>query len=309
MSRDAAFDIFTAMDLHHMRHVIAVAEHAHFGRAAEHLGMAQPPLSQSIRRLERELGVVLFERDRRGARATPAGQAFIAEARAALAAAERATRQARAAATQRRPVAIGLVSAATWGPVPDLLRVAHQAGIPVELHESTTERQLELLGEGQLDLAFVSPPWPAIPRLKVHELEAQPLVAALPDEGGRWPEGKPVPLARLAEGLILFPRPQGPALHDAILSLFRTRGLDVRVVQESGRMPTILALVAAGLGAALVPAGVARALAVKGVAFRPVDGPGVPHWPLSLVHLPLLARGTAALLVGHWTARVRRPTR
>src|ERR1700752_3093350 len=104
------------MELQGLRHILLVAEEGHFGRAAQRLGMAQPPLSQSIRRSERELGVALFERTPKGAALTAAGRAFLTEARVAVAAAERATAQARAA-VKRYPVRMGVASPALWGPL------------------------------------------------------------------------------------------------------------------------------------------------------------------------------------------------
>ena len=289
------------MDLHHLRHAIALADEGHFGRAAARCGMAQAPLSQSIQRLERELGFALFERSRKGTRLTPAGQAFVTDARVAVTAAERAANIARSVADQQTPVRIGLVSIALWGPLPALLKAAHAAAIPVTLTEASTDDQLDLVATGKLDLAFVSPPFAGPARLHARAMTAEPLIAALPAASLRADESEAVPLARLAHRLILFPSAQGPALHAAILALFRARGLQPHVVQEAARMPTILTLVAAGLGAALVPAGVARHMPVPGVAFRRLkDVRDVPKWPLTLVHLPLPAKSPAASLLRHW---------
>src|SRR5215472_18448957 len=102
------------MTVQRFRHFLAVATEGHFGRAAARLGMKQPPLSQSIRRLERDLGVTLLERTPMGARLTRAGEAFRPEAQAAVAASERAAALARAAVAPRRPVRVGAVSVALW---------------------------------------------------------------------------------------------------------------------------------------------------------------------------------------------------
>jgi DNA-binding transcriptional LysR family regulator len=298
------------MDLHHLRHAIALADESHFGRAAARLGMAQAPLSQSIQRLERELGLVLFERSHKGTRLTAAGEAFVTDARVAVAAAERAANLARAVADQQAPVRIGLVSLALWGPLPSLLKTAQAAAIPVTLIESSTDDQLALVASGELDLAFVSPPFAAPARLQAREIAAEPLIAALPAASLRSDEADAVSLARLSHRLILFPSTQGPTLHQAILTLFRARGLQAQVVQEASRMPTILTLVAAGLGAALVPAGVARHMPVPGVAFRRLkDAREAPTWPLTLAHLPLPAKSPAANLLRRWRQQTAKPQR
>jgi DNA-binding transcriptional LysR family regulator len=111
-----------------------------------------------------------------------------------------------------------------------------------------------------------------------------------------------VPLEALADRLVLFPRAQGPSLHDAILALFRRHGLVPSVVHEAPRMPTILTLVAAGLGASLVPAGVRHHLPMPGVAFRPLAAAAgeVPSWPLALAHMPLPVASAPAALLRRW---------
>lgn len=292
--------------LHHLRHAVAVADEAHFGRAAKRLGMAQPPLSQSIARLERALGARLFGRGGRFVRPTEAGAAFLAEARTALAAAARAAALARAAARAGTPVRIGFTSQALWHALPELLSAAHRAGIRVELHELPTARQLAALTEGELDLALVAPPFEPLRRVTVRDLGAERLVAALP--AGRAPaDGAAVGLASLSEDLILFPAVQGPALHGGILAAFRAAGLTPRIVQEAPRMATILTLVAAGLGCALVPEGVRRRLPMPGVGFHELaDGGGLPRWPLALAHLPLAATGSPARLLSAWRAHSER---
>jgi DNA-binding transcriptional LysR family regulator len=284
------------MELRQLRHAIAVADEGHFGRAAMRLGMAQPPLSQSIARLERSLGVRIFDRGRSGSRPTEAGRHFLDEARSILAAAERAAHLARAAAAAEASVRIGFASNALWGPLPDLLSLARHAGIAVRLAEMPTEPQLEALVRGHLDLGLVAPPFDAPSRLTVRDLGAERLVAALPAVRGH--AMAETTLAALADELILFPEMQGPALHAKILAAFRSAGLSPRIAQEAQRMPTILTLVAAGLGCGLVPEGVPRRLPVPGVVFQPVkDGDGLPLWPLAVAHMPLPAKSPAAVLL------------
>lgn len=289
------------MNLQRYRHFLAVAETGHVGRAAERLGMRQPPLSQSLQRLERDLGVTLLERTPHGVRLTAAGEAFRPEAQAALAAAERAAMLARAAGTAPAPVRVGVVSLALVETLPGLLAAARDAAIPVSVHALSTNAQLAALADGRLDLGLVSPPFEAPARLRVATIADEPILAALPAaEAG--PADVPVALEAIRDRLILFPRADGPALHDAILALFRMRGLAPRIVQETpADMLTTLALVAAGIGVSFAPAAIARTVAIAGVAFRPLatEGP-VPGWPVALAHMPLAARSPAARLLARW---------
>jgi DNA-binding transcriptional LysR family regulator len=295
------------MELQRLRHILCVAEEGHFGRAAQKLGMAQPPLSQSVRRSERELGVTLFERTPKGAVLTAAGQAFLPEARVAVAAAERARAQARSAVT-RPPVRVGVASPALWGPLPALLRLARGASMPVELIEASTNDQLKALANGELDMGLVSPPFDAPPRLRVIDLSTDPLVAAMPERIAG--DHALAPLALLAERLILFPQRQGPFLHAAILNLFATHGLSPMIVQEARDLMPTLMLVAAGMGSTLVPESLALRVALQDVAFRPLaDVDVVPTWPVAIAHMPLSAGTDAGKLLGLWRRNEGLPRR
>jgi DNA-binding transcriptional LysR family regulator len=293
------------MELNQFRHVVALAEEGHFGRAARRLRMTQPPLSQSIQRLERELGVALFERTRKGVHLTAAGQALLPEARAAIAAADRAKALAHAAVQARNPVRIGVASTSLWGPLPGLLSAARASRTPLQLVEASTNDQLQLLADGRLDIGLLSPPFDAPQRLQVLDLSYDPLVAALPARIA--PRKKSVvPLSLLADQLILFPESQGPTLHGAIMRLFASRGLTPIIVQEVQDMLPTLALVAAGMGATLVPDGVARNVPMVGIAYRHLaDIDNIPTWPLALAHMPLAARSPAAQLLARWRQAAR----
>jgi DNA-binding transcriptional LysR family regulator len=288
------------MSLQRFSHFVAVAEEANFGRAAARIGIKQPPLSQSIRRLERDFGVTLFDRGPKGVTLTKAGKAFLPEARAALAAAERGAALARSAANVRTPVRIGVISLALWEALPALLDVARKTNIPVHLEQRTTNEQLAALASGSLDLGFVAPPFEAPARLRIISLANEPLIAAVPSK--LVPKHlRAIPLDLIAQQLVLFTRAEGPALYDAILAMFRTRGLTPRVVQESPRMLTTLALVAAGCGASLVPAALARSVSIKGVEFRNIERThGIPAWPLAIAYMPLSAGSDTAKLLLRW---------
>jgi DNA-binding transcriptional LysR family regulator len=288
------------MSIRRWFHFLAVADAASFGRAAVQIGMKQPPLSQSIRRLELDLGVTLFERGAKGVKLTKAGEAFLPEARAAVSAAERATALARAAASGHKPVRVGVISVALWEVLPDLLRAAQGANIPVRLEQATTNEQLLALGNGKLDLGLVAPPFEAPARLRTTTLTNESVVVAVPST--LTPKGvKTVTLSAISERLILFPRAEGPTLHDAILAMFRTHGLIPKIVLESPRMLTTLALVAAGCGASVVPAALARSLSINGVEFHDLErSHDVPTWPVAFAHMPLSAGSDTAKLLARW---------
>ena len=287
------------------RHFIAVAEEGSFTRAAERIGMRQPPLSQSIRRLEAEIGVTLFDRTPLGVTLTGPGTAFLAEAREALAAANRAVTLARAAEHPQPRVRLGVVSLALFELLPELLAAARKIDVEVDIGYVSTNEQISALACGDLDIGLLTPPFDAPARLKTSLLEDEPLVVALPVALAG--PGQSVSLPELNAHLILFPRSDGPALYDAIVDLFRTAGLTLTSRQETpASMLATLALVAAGAGASLVPAAVARNVSMKGLAFRPLDcSAAVPTWPIALAHMPLSAGGPATRLLQVWR-QVRR---
>src|SRR5262249_3116954 len=264
-------------------HFLAVAEEASFGRAAARIGIRQPPLSQSIKRLECDLGVTLFERSGKGAVLTAAGRAFLPEARVAVEAAERAVALARTAVQPRAPVRIGVISASLWETLPRLLEIADAAHIQVEFRQATTNEQLGLLARGELDLGLVAPPFAIPPRLKVTDIARDPLVVAVNETLVKRKVA--IALASIADRLVVCPRREGPVVYDGMLAMLRAGGLTPKVVQEAPRMMTTLALVAANRGAAFGPAALARCVSVRGVPFRPLKaGHVVPAWPLALAH-------------------------
>lgn len=258
------------MDLRQLRYFVAVAETLHFGRAARRLEISQPPLSRQIAALERELGVALFDRSTRGVRLTPSGSALLPRARRLLADALAIRAGARELA--RGDVGllhIGFLAASTYSTLPRLLTTFRRArpGVRLVLTEATSDRQLVALTDGSLDVGVLLPPV-TDPALAWLPLVREPLVAALP-AGTAWPAR--IALSRLARrAFILFPRPAGASLHDLIVDACERAGFTPRIEQEAVQMSTIVSLVAAGMGVALVPESLRR-MRRTGVVYRPLS--------------------------------------
>ena len=262
------------MELRHLRYFVAVAEELHFGRAAQRLHIAQPPLSRQIRDLEREIGTALFERGARGVELTHAGAAFLPEARLVLAQAERAQRTAqRAARGETGRLRVAFVEEATHsGILPDVLSFfrMHLPSIGLSLHELDSSQQAEALREGRIDLGVLSsPPLDAERWLQTEVVYEEPLVAALP-QTHRLAAKPRISLRELAaESFVLRPRPTDPASYDEILARCRAAHFSPTVAQEATGWHTVIGLVSAGVGVAFVPTSLAL-LRQAGVVYRPV---------------------------------------
>jgi DNA-binding transcriptional LysR family regulator len=271
------------MELRHLRYFVAVAEELHFSRAAVRLHMAQPPLSQQIRQLEQELGVLLFNRTKRRVELTPAGRAFLQEVRRLLAQTERAVAIAqRAARGEIGQLAIGYVPSADLDILPRVLRVwrARYPHVELELHALLPAAQVEALRQGIIQIGFLRLPVDDS-GLRVESIQREPLVAALPQRH-RLARGTRVRLADLAgETLILFPRDHAPGYYDVFISACRRAGFTPRLLHP-GNMQTNLALVSAGLGVTLMPASI-RSLRRDGVVYRPL-APPVPHVEMAVAY-------------------------
>ncbi|WP_256079283.1 LysR family transcriptional regulator [Massilia sp. YIM B04103] len=263
------------IELRQLRYFLTVAEELHFGRAAKRLHMTQPPLSQAIQGLEELLGARLFERNRRGVALTPAGDALLPEARRLLEQAQElpAIVQ-RAAAGEAGRLSLAFVSSADYSVLPPFLRAYRSAypQVQIRLQEATSDLQLDELLHGRIDAGLLIPPLPEKAKAELAYLPvlSEPLILAAPaDLAGLPPEGA-VDLAALPPlPLIVFPRAISPGLHDAILAVFRTAGITPAIGQEAIQMQTIVSLVSAGMGIALVPQSVSN-LRRPGVEYRPL---------------------------------------
>lgn len=281
------------VDLRAMRQFVAVAEELHFGRAADRLGMAQPPLSQAIRRLEGALGFPLFHRTRRRVELTPPGLVLLEEARRTLVQADEAVRLARrAAADDLAELTVTFASIALYRVLPAALR-AHRKRFPmveIRLDERATDSQVLALQNGTVDIGFMTPPVKDTSGLQMEVISRDRLLAAVPSDTALAGRGE-IALPELAdENFVLFPYMQGPSLHGRIMAACRQAGFLPRVTQEARLMHTILSLVAAGMGVSFVPEG-ARTMTLDGVTFVPVTGLADDvTWDLAMAWKPRGAR-------------------
>ncbi len=243
------------MELRHLRYFVAVAEELHFGRAARRLNVAQPPLSQQVRSLEAELGVTLLLRTSRKVELTAEGRVFLEHASMVLSQTERATEATRAVKRgEAGRISIGFVTSAVYALVPGILREYHRKFPAVEMrcHEMTPARQLHALRQREIDVAFVRLPVRE-QGLLATEISRERLLLALPTEHPRAGGVRERLKDFAMETFIMVPRAVAPGFHDALLNECRRAGFSPRVGHEAGEWQTVLALVAAGLGVALVP--------------------------------------------------------
>ncbi len=269
-----------------MRYFIAVAETLHFGRAAAQLHIAQPPLSQQIRRLESELGVRLFHRTNRRVELTDAGHALLDEARRTLVQADRVAAVAmKAGRGEVGRFVIGYMASAELSVFPRVLPLFRKRYPDVELvlQILPPREQFEQLRAGRLHVGFVR--LPARERnLVVVPIFSEPLVAVLPKRHSLGRQRSISLQALRDERFVLFPRQHAPGYYDSLVDICRRAAFDPKPVQESEKLHTILSLVAMGRGVSLMPRCV-TAVGRKGVVCRPLR-PSIPNTELGLVHNP-----------------------
>lgn len=258
---------------------VAVAEELHFTRAAERLSMTQPPLSRQIQLLEGELGVKLLDRTNRTVRLTPAGRAFLAEARLIMRQAEHAALAVRQAFTgEAGSIAVGFTAASAYSALGELLEIARGAlpGVEILLQELVTRDQLEALSEGSLDLGLVRPSAVGTD-LTVHTAVREGLVAALPSGHALAAADGPVELSAFdGQDFLMYSPVEARYFHELLLTTFRAAGVRPVFTQYLSQVHSILALVSTGWGIALVPETVTR-MRHTGVVYRPLNLPGHPR--------------------------------
>ncbi|MCM2291601.1 LysR family transcriptional regulator [Allorhizobium sp. BGMRC 0089] len=260
------------IELRHLRYAIAVAETGHMTRAAEKLGLQQPPLSQQIRNLEEMVGTPLFHRLPRGMALTEAGEAFLVRARQIIADVDQAVDAARRAARgETGLLAIGFTSSAAFHPlVARVVRALRQSApdLGLRLEEGSTDELQEALVTGRLDAVFIRFASERLAGFHVEALTSEPMVLALPDTHV-LAHSKPssIDLADLAqETFILYRRLSAQGLYDRIIAACQKAGFSPKVEQETPKIVSTLSLVAAGLGVSIIPRSMAR-LETSGVAY------------------------------------------
>ena len=288
-------------DFSQLRCFATVAEELHFGRAAARLNMTQPPLSRQIQVLERVLDVQLLDRTSRSVRLTAAGRSFLPEAQRILRLAETATHVTRQVAAGRAGVLkLGFTAASAYDFLPRLV-IAARAELPdvtLSLREMVTKDQVEELLAGRIDAALVRPPV-THPDLAAVRALAEPMVVAVP-AGNPLAERAGLTLADLdREPFIAYAPNEAHYFHDLVRNLFAEAGIQPHILQQLTQIHSILALVRAGLGVALVPAAAER-LRFEEVAFRPLRLPEPRPAELHLAWRrdgddPLIARLVAIL--------------
>jgi DNA-binding transcriptional LysR family regulator len=260
------------MELRHLRYFIAVAEELHFGRAAERLHMAQPPLSQQIMALEEEIGTPLFLRTKRHVELTAAGDSFLTEARKILAQTDHAIHTARRAGRgESGRLIVGFVNSAVFGESLAIFRLMHRRypDISLVLQDLTSEEQVEAMKAHQIDVGLIRPPVPDAESLSIRVAWREPVWIALP-HGHRLAKQKIIPMRELAnESFLMIPRHLAPGFYDQLIGLCARSGFTPKVGQEAHSMQIIVSLISAGLGISLVPASMEN-FQRKGVVYRPI---------------------------------------
>lgn len=260
--------------LKRLNYFVTVADELHFGRAAEVLHIAQPALSQQIRQLESDLGLQLFERTTRRVSLTTGGSAFLPHARHLLVTAQGAARAAEELRVGRRgTLRVGFVDSAAYEFVPRFLHRFRQASpaVTLELHTMSSDEQAAALVAGRIDVGIARVTLEQAP-LRATVVDDEPLVAAVPSSHRLASEAS-IRLSDLRDDeFVGFAREQSPTLHARLRAMLAPHGVSYSPTIEATEYTTILGLVAAGEGVAIVPAGV-QSLRLGGLSFVAVSNP------------------------------------
>lgn len=284
------------MELRQLRYFAAVAEELHFGRAAKRMNISQPPLSMQIRNLEEELGTRLFNRTSRQVELTSAGEVFLVRVVQILAALDGAAESARQAGQGNiGRLAVGFIGPAMDAFLPEIIRgfQSRYPKITLALSELGTSRQIEDLYSGKIQIGFARLYRHKPDGLAVQVIWQEPYVLAVPSDHPFARQEK-IALSQLKnEPFIMYPRSVQPQLYDSMIACFKKSGFTPNIVQEARTKHTTIALVAAGLGLAVVPSS-SRLIGRKGVLFLNIDA-SLPHIEISILWRekdknPVLAR-------------------
>lgn len=261
------------IEFRHLRSFAVVASELHFGQAAHRLNIAQPALSRQIQQLEARLGVALFSRAKRQVALTAAGRVFLARARRILDEVEDASAEARRVeAGQEGYIRVGFIHSSAYGITPGIIRRFRDRypAVVLDLHEMPIEDQIGALSSSAIDVGILRPPL-ADPRLSSRVLKSERFVLAMSDAHPLAGRAATALRAVADEPFIAFTQDRSPLFYETIAAMCRDAGFTPRVEQYATQIHTMLGLVAAGLGIAIVPE-VARNLKFPGLAFSDIEG-------------------------------------
>jgi DNA-binding transcriptional LysR family regulator len=282
------------MELRQIRSFLSIAETLHFGRTAELIHISQPALSLQIRALEEEIGVRLFERNRRKTSLTAAGFAFRDDAAAALSQLEQGIRRARLAAKGKMGLLrIGFISTAGSEMVPDIVRQFRTLNPEVEfsLRNILTAEQVQMLETGSLDIGFLRLPIGGHPALDAVTVHRERFVLVVPSSH-QLAKRKRVRLRELAgQDFVMYERTFAPGFHDLIFGMLRDAKIVPNVCQTAGEIPTLISLVASGMGITILPASVVKHYVASVVACEISD-----RIPMSEIGIAVSKRFPAAVV-------------
>jgi DNA-binding transcriptional LysR family regulator len=262
------------MELRQIRSFLSIAETLHFGRTAEMIHLSQPALSLQIRALEDEMGVRLFERNRRKTALTAAGVAFREDATGALLRLDQAVHRAKLAANGKLGILrIGFISTAGSEIVPTIVRQFRERNAEVDfsLRNILTIDQIQMLEAGSLDIGFLRIPIGAHPELEVVTVHREPFVLAVP-ASHKLAKRKRVRLHEVSgQDFVMYERAYAPGFYDLIFGMLRDAGIIPKVRQTAGEMPTLISLVDSGTGVAILPASTVKRSVASVVACEIAD--------------------------------------
>lgn len=272
------------MELRHLRYFVATAQAEHFTRAAQQLGIAQPPLSQQIRELEKEIGTPLFDRVGRGVVLNSVGKVFLKHALDILARVDDAMHTAqRAARGEAGVLRIGFTESASFNDLVTHTISLYQHRHPeveVSLEESDSESLIASLGDKTIDAAFVRPPFSVASGIHFVKLAEESLVVVLPNNHPLAAQTRLQLRDLHAERFIIYARKSGYGLSADIISACRQNGFNPDIGQRAPQLSSAVNLVAAGMGIAVIPASM-RCMQPAGVTYRPLDS----SWPKAVLGL------------------------
>ncbi|NDV23232.1 LysR family transcriptional regulator [Desulfovibrio sp. JC022] len=275
------------METRQLKYFLAVAEELHFGRAAKRLHISQPPLSQQIMKFEDELGVKLFQRNKRSVFLTAAGKSLLRDARAILRSIERAeAKLLDAASGQGGQLSLGYIGPALETSLAEIIREykASYPAVRLNLREMFTNDQLKAVRDGEIDAGVVRLFRHDVSDLECELFHRESYALVLPT-GHHLSEMESVDVSDLSgEPLIFFPRAEQPRLYDEWMRVFAEAGFVPDVVQEAARKSATVSLVAAGMGVGIVPESMANRRP-QGVVFKSLTG-DFPSIELHLIYMP-----------------------